>query len=249
MLEVILQRSLSASSLLKLAAVRVLSSGLASPTLGEKKRIHFNEQVEQYIALEIKDDDDAESDSYAIHDYDDSDSDDGAIMMKMTNSKRKLPPMSATLQASFNSDNKMIVMLPSTTLKYREYNPESPGTGMEYDSGFWNSCKLSPPLQGTHRPSSPVLLWDDFEENDVHMDQQRPSAFANRKDSMTVTQEQFQTLHTYRSFSNLNGDPLGTFLCMFMPYEDEVVSESLFGKVINTINAVKDIAYVIWNVG
>jgi hypothetical protein len=256
MSEIILQRPLSASSLLKQAAVavRVSSSGLASPSIGEKKCIHFNEQVEQCIALEIKGDDDEEPDLYAIHDCDNSDSDDGAVMMTRTNSKRKLTLMSsrgATLQANFSGGSKTIAMLPSTTLKYRECTPESPETAMEHGSGFWNSCKLSS-SQGTLRPSSRILLGDDFEEDDVHMDRQPPSAFANCKDSMAVTQEQLHNLHTSRSFSSLNGDPPGTPLCKFMPYEedeDEVVSESLFEKVVDTINAAKDIAYVIRNVG
>jgi hypothetical protein len=39
---------------------------------------------------------------------------------------------------------------------------------------------------------------------------------------------------------------------MFMPLEedeDDVVSEGLFGKVVDTVNTAKDIAHVIWNVG
>ncbi len=91
-----------------------------------------------------------------------------------------------------------------------------------------------------------------FEEDDAYMDQQPPSTFANRKDSMAVTQEQFQNLHASRSFPSLNGDPPGTLLCMLMPYEgdvDEVVPESLFEKVLDTVNAAKDIAYVIRKVG
>lgn len=123
MSEIMLQRSLSSSSLLKQAAAAVQaqqsdggldrpeigratsdyvsfrfssrrmsrentsrlssvsSSSLASPGTGEKKHIHFNEQVEQCIALEMKGDDDDDADTYAIHNYD-SDSDDGGIMMK-----------------------------------------------------------------------------------------------------------------------------------------------------------------------
>jgi hypothetical protein len=223
MSEIILPRSFSASLLLKQTsvAIRVLSSGLASPDIGEKKRIHFNEQVKQCIALEMKGDNDEEPDG----DSDDSDSDDGVVMMARTNTKWKLPLMSrrrATQQASFSGDSKTIAMLPSTTLKYREYNPESLETAREH------------------------------EEDDAHMGQQPPSAFTNHKDSMTVTRAQFQNLHTSKSFSSLNGDLPGTPSCMFISHEDdedEVVSESLFEKVVDTINAAKDIAYIIWNVG
>lgn len=302
MSEVMLQRSLSSSSLLKQAAAAVqaqqsehggisrpglgratseyaypfssrrlsrentsmlssiTSSGLASPGTGEKKHIHFNEQVEQCIALEMKGDEDEEHDSYAIHNYDDSDSDDGGIMMKRSNSKRKLPPLHSkkpTPRQSFSAESKTIAMLPSTTLKYRADTPEPPETAMKHSSGIWNGSKLSPsPSQETLRPSKPssrMLLGDD--EDDDDLDWQPPSAFANRKDSVSVTQDRFQSLQTSGSSSSLTGEPVGmrrTPSGMFMPYEedeDDVVSEGLFGKVVDTVNTAKDIAHVIWNVG
>ncbi len=302
MSEVMLQRSLSSSSLLKQAAAAVqaqqsehggisrpglgratseyaypfssrrlsrentsmlssiTSSGLASPGTGEKKHIHFNEQVEQCIALEMKGDEDEEHNSYAVHNYDDSDSDDGGIMMKRSNSKRKLPPLhskKSTPRQSFSTESKTIAMLPSTTLKYRADTPEPPETAMKHSSGIWNGSKLSPsPSQETLRPSKPstrMLLGDD--EDDDDLDWQPPSAFANRKDSVSVTQDRFQSLQTSGSSSSLTGEPAGmrrTPSGMFMPYEedeDDVVSEGLFGKVVDTVNTAKDIAHVIWNVG
>lgn len=304
MSEIMLQRSLSSSSLLKQAAAAVQaqqyeglgdrprlgratsdyvysfssrrlshdhpsylssisSSGYASPGGGEKKHIHFNEQVEQCIALEMKGDEDEES--YPINNYDDSDSDDGAIMMKKSNSKRKLPPLHSkrtTPRASFSTESKTIAMLPSTTLKYRADTPEPPETAMKHSNGFWNGSKLSPsPSQETLRPSKPssrMLLGDD-EEDDDDMDWQPPSAFSSRKDSVSVTQERFQSLNTISGssskFSGSEGEPSGmrrTPSGMFMPYEedeDDVVSEGLFGKVVDTVNTAKDIAHVIWNVG
>jgi hypothetical protein len=306
MSEIMLQKSLSASSLLKQAAAAVQaqqfgdggcrsgrlgmgrtssdyvtfpfsprrmsrentsmlssisSSGLASPGTGEK-HIHFNEQVEQCIALDMKGDDEDEHDSYIVHDYDDTDSDDGAIMMKRTNSKRKLPPMSSrktTPRASFSADSKTIAMLPSTTLKYREDTPEPPETAMKHSNGFGNGSKFSPsPSQETLRPSKPstrLLLGDDEDDDDPDMDWQPPSAFANRKESMSVNQDQLQNFNRSGSLSNLTGEPSGmrrTPSGMFMPYEedeDDVVSEGLFGKVVDTVNTAKDIAHVIWNVG
>ncbi|CZT11439.1 related to negative regulator of glucose-repressible genes [Rhynchosporium agropyri] len=299
--EIMLQRSLSSSSLLKQAAAAVQaqqygnsgairpamgrrtseyaypfssrrlsrentsmlssisSSGVPSPGSGEKKHIHFNEQVEQCIALDMKGDDDEESGSYAVHDYD-SDSDDGAIMMKRSNSRHRLPPLHhkrTTPRQSFTTDSKTIAMLPSTTLKYRADTPEPPETAMKHSSGIWNGTKLSPsPSQETLRPSKPstrMLLGDDEEDDD--MDWQPANSFANRKDSVSVTQERFHGLQTSGSSSSLNGEPSGmrrTPSGMFMPYEedeDDVVSEGLFGKVVDTVNTAKDIAHVIWNVG
>ena len=240
----------------------ISSSGIASPGTGEKKHIHFNEQVEQCIALDVKGDDEEEPEAYAIHDYSDSDSDDGGIMMKRSNSNRKLPPLNktkSTPRASFSAESKTIAMLPSTTLKYREDTPEPQETAMKHSSGFWNGSKLSPsPSQETLRPSKPssrILLGSDEDDDDADVDWQPPKAFANRKDSMAVNQERFQHLHTSGSSSSLTGEPSGmrrTPSGMFMPYEedeDDVVSETLFGKVVDTVNTAKDIAHVIWNVG
>jgi hypothetical protein len=303
MSEIMLQRSLSSSSLLKQAAAAVQaqqsenyvgigrpgmgransdytyplssrrlsrenthsmlssisSSGIASP--GEKKHIHFNEQVEQCIALEMKGDDEDEPDTYAIHNYNDSDSDDGGIMMKRSNSKRKLPPLhrkTTTPRQSFSAESKTIAMLPSTTLKYRADTPDPPETAMKHSNGFWNGSKLSPsPSQETLRPSKPstrMLLSDDEEDDD--MDWQPSSAFNSRKDSVSVPQGRFQNLHTSGSSSSLTGEPPGmrrTPSGMFMPIsepysdEDDRVSEGLFGRVLETVNTARDIAHVIWN--
>lgn len=238
----------------------VASSGLVTPGTGERKHIHFNEQVEQCIALEVKGDDD-DADSYAVQDYEDSDSDDGGIMMKRSNSNRKLPPISkkkSTPRPSFNNESKTIAMLPSTTLKYREDTPERPETAMKHSSNYWSGTKLSPsPSQETLRPSKPSsrMLLGDEEDDDADMDWQPPSGFSNRKDSIAMNQDRLQNLASHGSSSSLTGEPSGmrrTPSGMFMPYEedeDDVVSEGLFGKVVDTVNTAKDIAHVIWNVG
>lgn len=172
---------------------------------------------------------------------------------------------------SFTAESKTIAMLPSTTLKYREDTPEPQETAMKHSSGFWSpNSRLSPSAsQETLRPSKPSQRMflgdneddDDDDDDDVDMDWQPPSAFANRKDSVSITQERLQNLHTSGSSSSLGmagassegmsgmrRTPSG----MFMPYEedeDDLVSEGLFGKVVDTVNTAKDIAHVIWNVG
>ncbi|QSZ33967.1 hypothetical protein DSL72_005547 [Monilinia vaccinii-corymbosi] len=296
MSEMMLQRSLSSSSLLKQAAAAVqaqqlvdvqrpgvpraasdyipyefasrhveqidmcmlssvTSSGLITPS-AERKHISFNEQVSQCIALDVKGDDEDEPD-YNTQDFDDSDSDDGAIMMKRSTSKRQLPPLRkpATSRVNSPADSKTIAMLPSTTLKYREDTPEPQETALKH-SGFFHGIKLSPsPSQETLKPSKPstrMLLSDDDEDDDI--DWQPPNSFAHRKDSMSVTQDRFQSLSTSDSLAS-NGEPSGmrrTPSGMFMPCEegeDDVASEGLFGKVVDTVNTAKDIAHVIWNVG
>jgi hypothetical protein len=256
----------------------ISSSGLASPGTGERKHIHFDERVSQCIALEVKGEDDDEPDTYINSDYD-SDSDDGAIMMKRSNSKRKLPPIRRAPVRTNTAETKTIAALPSTTLKYREDTPEPQETAMKHSSnGFWSPSRLSPsPSQETLRPSKPssrtILLGDDDDDDDLDWTPP-PSAFANRKDSVSVTQERLSNLHTSSSSTSLNSlaggsfgmaerNNSGTFGAegsgmrrtesgMFMPYEedeDDLVSEGLFGKVVDTVNTARDIAHVIWNVG
>ncbi|PVH74770.1 hypothetical protein DL98DRAFT_519012 [Cadophora sp. DSE1049] len=204
--------------------------------LPEKKHIHFNEQVEQCIVLDMKGDDDEEPEAYAVQDYDDSDSDDGGIMMKRSNSIRKLPPLHSkrtTPRQCFSAESKTIAVLPSTTLKYREDTPELPETAMK---------------------SSLVMTMrtiEDDEDDDEDMNWQPPSAFVNCKD-MSATQKRFQNLHTSISSSSEPSGTRRTPSGMFMPYEedeDDVVSEGLFGNVVDTVTTAKDIAHVIWNVG
>lgn len=177
--------------------------------------------------------------------------------MKRSNSKRRLPPLQrATTPRSNNADNKTIAMLPSTTLKYREDTPEPQETAMKHSS-IWTGSRLSPsPSQETLRPSKPstrILLGDDDDDDDL--DWQPQNAFLHRKDSVSVNQERMNGLQSSESSSSLNGEPSGmrrTPSGMFMPYEadeDDIVSEGLFGKVVDTVNTAKDIAHVIWNVG
>lgn len=235
----------------------VASSGLVTPGTGERKHIHFNEQVEQCIALDVKGDDDDEPDHY-FDDYDSSDSDDGAIMMKGSKSNKRFPALQnkrTTPRASFSTaEIKTVAMLPSTTLKYRGDTPEPPETAMKHSS-LWNG-KLSPsPSQETLRPSKPstrMLLGDDEDDSDEMDMDWKPNVTLQKSKS---SHDKLPALKKSDSSSTITPEPSGmrrTPSGMFMPYEedeDDVVSEGLFGKVVDTVNTAKDIAHVIWNVG
>lgn len=308
MSEIMLQRSLSASSLLKQAAAAVqaqqsgaslsssshdrpymgraisdygafslvsrrrsrentsllpsvTSSGITSPGT-EKKHIHFNEQVEQCIALEMKgDDDDDDAIAYpsdGLGDSDDSDSDDGAIMMKRSSSKRKLPPLAKKpAPVTPNTDIETIAMLPSTTLKYREDTPEPPESALKHSSSW--SLSISPsPSQETLRPSSssstatarafPISLPASSALDDD--DDWPPPPLPPRRDSVSLAQDRFAGLQISEEaqVGGMRRTPSG----MFMPLEedeDDIVGEGLFGRVVETVNTARDIAHVIWNVG
>lgn len=229
----------------------VSTSGLQTPCT--KRHIHFNNKVEQCIAINKEVDDRPEL-YHAIHDDEDS-SDDDMLMMKPVKhaTRAKLGSTPVTPRNSFSGDSKTIAMLPSTTLNYRgDTTPEPAEQKAKQKDKAWNGgSKLSPsPSQQTLRPtsSSHNFLLDD-EDEDVDMNWQ-PSVANGRRNSiyprggleMNVDDDDDDSEH-----GGLRRTPSG----MFMPYEDDVDpgNAGIFGKVVDTVNTAKDIAHVIWNVG
>ncbi|OLN85359.1 hypothetical protein CCHL11_09847 [Colletotrichum chlorophyti] len=292
MSEVMLQRSLSASSLLKQAAAAVqaqekdgrrrlmrptlerastdyvtfpfssrrlsrdssnlypssTSSGIISPS-SEKRHIHFNEQVSQCIAVEIKgdydDDEDADTERY------NSGSDDDGVMMKRSRTKKKMPLLrKKSAKAAAAAEGKTIAMLPSTTLKYREDTPEPQETAMKHSTGIYRSPTMSPSSsQETLRPSkgSGKFFFDDEDDEE---EEAAPGGWQ----SPIRTDDKSTGLQRSSSTNSLNAEPAGmrrTSSGMFMPYEEgeSSSSEGIIGRVIDTVNTARDIAHVIWNVG
>ncbi|KAI1756507.1 hypothetical protein F4782DRAFT_268596 [Xylaria castorea] len=300
MSEVMLQRSISSSSLLKQAAAAVQAqqkeatnrigrpilhrahtdivtfpfskrrrsrantsllpssetSGLTSPA-AERKHIHFDEQVKQCIALEVKgdDDEDDEPDSYRWR-CDDSDSDDGAIMMKTTKTGKKPIYLRKKTLTNNNNESKTIAMLPSTTLKYREDSPAPPDSAIKHSTGIVKSPTISPsPSQETLRPSKPsgAFLQHDSED-DIG------GSFQGSEPNTTSGLSEEIPRQSGLRRSTTNGDlkeeeqPAGmrrTESGMFMPYEEDEAqpNDGIIGRVIDTVNTARDIAHVIWNVG
>ena len=223
------------------------TSGLQSPC--NKKHIHFNNKVEQCIAID-KGGKGHRGRYCPVHD--ESESDEEALMMKpVANPKRSQP---GTPRNNFSDENKTIAMLPSTTLNYRGDTPEPAKQKSKQPGSFWNAQVILPPSpsQETIRPSvqtTNFLVDDEDDELDTNW---QPSA--GRRASI-------YPLRSEMPISEPDGDneddsdghglrrtPSG----MFMPCEeseDDVVATGLFGKVIDTVNTAKDIAHVIWNVG
>ena len=220
------------------------TSGRQTPCT--KRHIHFNDKVEQCIAI-----------SGAGHDrcyhgraiYDDSDSEDDMLMMKSV-PHRKNSNGPSTPRNSFSNEGKTIAMLPSTTLKYRG---DTPDPIKQQEKPKTEALATRPkipqsPSQETIKPSdsSSNFLLDD-EDKELDMDWQ-PSAA--RRDSIFLQHSQTSGPHDGEDFeqrSGLRRTPSG----MFMPYDDEddAVTIGFLGKVIDTVNTAKDIAHVIWNVG
>lgn len=224
------------------------SSGITSPST-ERKHIHFNEQVEQCIAVDVKGDDDeddvaVESDPFG----DDSDSDDGVMMKRMTSKKR--PVIRKRACKTKTAEGKTIAKLPSTTLKYREDTPEPKETAMKHSRSPLMSPSSS---QETLRPSKHSGKFFFGEEDD---DEGLDDALLSPRSGWASPPADASNGGLQRSVSStsLCDDPAGmrrTASGMLMPYEegDPANGEGIFGRVIDTVNTARDIAHVIWNVG
>ncbi|KAL7629377.1 protein phosphatase regulator [Parahypoxylon ruwenzoriense] len=243
------RKSRDSTSILPSAA----TSGISSPS-SERKHIHFDEQVQQCIAVEIKgyDEDEDEVDHYHWNYGDDSDSDDGAIMMKRTKTSKKPVIPQRRSPVSTPSESKTIAMLPSTTLKYREDSP-APETSMMQSTGSPRGSTLSSSSsQETLRPSKPSGSFfagdNDEEKPDGQVNSTPASSSANTTPRYERSTPQRPTP------TSLAEEPVGmrrTESGMFMPYEDGDVqpNDGIISRVIDTVNTARDIAHVIWNVG
>ncbi|PHH88607.1 hypothetical protein CDD83_7321 [Cordyceps sp. RAO-2017] len=227
------------------------SSGASSP-YPERKHIHFNEQVEQCIAVDVKgddDDDDADLDRYG----DDSDSDDG-VVMKRVRSKRRGPSTRKRSKKAAPAEGKTIAMLPSTTLKYREDTPQPSDSAMKHGTDVYGSPLISPSSsQETLRPAKHASAFYFGEEEDYDMDDG-----ANGPDpgwhSPPLDRASGGSPRQSCTGSLGGDEPAGmrrTPSGMFMPCEEgeAPTGDGIFGRVIDTVNTARDIAHVIWNVG
>ena len=228
----------------------ILSSASVSgrQTPCTKRHIHFNNKVEQCIAIN-KGGDEHEDYYSAIHD--DSTSDDDLLTMKPIQTTRARISNRATPRNSFSGDSKTIAMLPSTTLNYRGDTPEPVEPKARQQGYLWNlGSKLTgSPSQETLKRTVPSANFLLDEDDDADMTWQ-PSASGGRRDSIFLMRgpKEEEDDDEQRQRNGLRRTPSG----MFMPYEedeDDLNPSGLFGKVIDTVNTAKDIAHVIWNVG
>ncbi|KAI4090186.1 MAG: hypothetical protein LQ339_008413 [Xanthoria mediterranea] len=224
-----------------------VTSGQQTPCT--KRHIHFNNKVEQCIAIN---DGPHERCCYGGAPRDEPDSEEDMLMMKSVPNKVKSnkpkPPRN-----SFGNDGKTIAMLPSTTLKYRGDTPD-PTKQQEKqkdDASWYPKSKLpQSPSQETIKPSNPSSNFLLDEEDEMDMSWQPSSG---RRDSIFLHHSHMSGLeYGVEEFEERNGlrrTPSG----MFMPYDenddDDAASTGFLGKVIDTVNTAKDIAHVIWNVG
>lgn len=225
------------------------SSGASSP-YPERKHIHFNEQVEQCIAVDVKGDDDEDMDMDRCDE--DSDSDDG-VVMKRFKSKKRGPSTKRRSQKAAPVEGRTIAMLPSMTLKYREDTPEPLETAMKHSTGVCHSPLISPSSsQETLRPAKKSSTFYFGEEKDAEM--MDASLGVGSGWHFPPAGGPGGSLHRSTSTGSLCDEPVEmrrTPSGMFMPCEEDDASagDGILGRVIDTVNTARDIAHVIWNVG
>ncbi|KAK7952178.1 uncharacterized protein PG986_007906 [Apiospora aurea] len=230
------------------------SSGAISPS-AERKHIHFDEQVQQCIAVEVRGDEDEEEEAdHSQWNYDDdSDSDDGGIMMKPTASKKKPLRMRKQAKVPATTESKTIAMLPSTTLKSKDEFDVSQDSAMRHSSSPLRSPMLSPsPSHETLRPSKSSGRFFVGGSDDEDDEEGTDTPVSSPVDHPAQTRG--PSLQRSASVSSLAAAPAGmrrTESGMLMPYEegDNQGNEGIIGRVIDTVNTARDIAHVIWNVG
>jgi hypothetical protein len=219
-----------------------VSSELDSP-ISYRKHIHFNDTVDQFIALEI---DNAEQDDEEYYNRNNDSDDDGLILMKPSaRRKRKTKPRS---RSSSSLETKTIAMLPSTSLNDQQASAQP--------TADRHSKAVSPsPSLETIRPARGSASGSGFFTQDPEEDETITSWHPSPPASTPIfgSSEALGRLGDSESSSRNGMAGLRkTASGMFMPYEsdeEEAINAGLLGKVVDTVNTAKDIAHVIWNVG
>jgi hypothetical protein len=140
----------------------VKSSRIISPSF-ERKHIHFNEQVEQCIAVEAKYNKDMVDDHYGF----DSDLDDGVMIKRVKTKKRPISRRKIS-KSKPAAEGKTIAMLPSTTLKYREDTPEPRETAVKHSRSPLSSPSSSRETLRSGKQSGRFFFGE--EDNDDSLD-------------------------------------------------------------------------------
>ncbi|KAF8467741.1 hypothetical protein BDZ91DRAFT_125112 [Kalaharituber pfeilii] len=291
MSEVMLQRSLSTSSLIKQAAAAIhsqqsqhqkisrpslasransdfttypfhyiresevntnelpsaLSTGTHSPSY--QRHIHFNNRVEQCIAVDKADDEDCEYDN-GIDDDSDS-SDDGIVMMASSRSSARSTP-----RGSF-SEHQTIAMLPSTTLKpIDDSEPGDTKTSEPLGNGFVSFLSSSFSTSsytgyiGTAATAdsasittspAPIIHSNFLVDDDDDMDDYAWQPTSHRRDSISIARPKFGLC--FGDKHNSDGKSTDS------DSDEGERPPGLLGRAVDAVNTARDIAHVLWNVG
>jgi hypothetical protein len=222
------------------------SSGITSPTC-ERKHTHFNERVEQCIAVEFKGVEHSNGELDTGRYGNDDNLEDGAMVKSANTRKRSL--FQREVLESKSAEGKTITMLPSTTLKCQEDTLEPRGTASQHSRRL---IMPSSSLQHLRPAKQPRMFFVGKEGEDDSLDDVLLSSSIGWPSP--PAQGANGDLRRPLSSDSLCEEPAGmrrTPSGMFMPYEEREAfsADGILGRVIDTVNTARDIAHVIWSVG
>lgn len=202
-----------------------VSTGCQSPS--PKRHIHFNDQVQQCIAVESDEEDDCDDFMYGRR-YGNMGSDDGTVTMARKGSKDS--------NKGGSGEPQTIAHLPSTTLKYKE-EPAKKETGsfLSLNSFF----KAAAPANPAPPPASAAKSFALDDDNDLVGLDWEPNGGGF-------------SLPSFGNSDSLPGNGSSTEdfqLPNFNNWEDDELETGLFGRAVDAVNTARDIAHVLWNVG
>ncbi|KAG0639943.1 hypothetical protein HOY80DRAFT_1009235 [Tuber brumale] len=230
-----------------------LSTGCPSPSY--TKHIHFNDQVQQCIAVDKDDEDDEEDEDeeedevFQVENLEDSssDNDDGLLMMP----RPKVAIKSTTRTNS--SEHQTIAMLPSTTLKYVEEPVIRKNDTFNNIGTFISSFATPAPTQPQDLDQSSLVGTKSYilEDDDDDMAELgwEPSGgvFRSRRDNVAVAHDRFGRADVDMGSTHRDDFELPKYT--YEEDEDDEVAAGLFGRAVDAVNTARDIAHVLWNVG
>jgi hypothetical protein len=225
------------------------TSTRSSPRV-ERKRIQFNQQVEQYIAVTTPED--VSDDMDNVYCARDLDSHYGSLM-NISVAKRELLKRRDINKAA-KMDGPIIAMLPSAMLKCGVDTLERQEPAMRHTMGV--SCKLSicsSPLIESPTPSRdtvPVFDNDNDVEAEDYVSSSKPGWRCWPLDATDSGMDRCP------SSGSLSDEPVEVWRTVFgmpMLYEDADLAiqgfrEGILGRVVGIVHTAGDIAHFIWNV-
>jgi hypothetical protein len=228
-----------------------LSKERLAPT-NERRQVHFTDEVDQCVAVDIEVGGNCEERGEVDSIYDDDSSSDDGLMMKP--SSRLKIPNSSIGSSSCSSDsnsaaNSSIAMLPPTVLKHQNDFQEPGELELRQGSEFWSSEILSRPLQDYSWQLTSKGSFDSVGET-ADMLRKPSSALANHRDMIAIAHGVSQQ-NAYLDGDEEYVDLRSAINGMFGHQEGDeggVGKVGHLGWIAEAVNTAKDMAYVLWNV-
>ncbi|KAK6495971.1 hypothetical protein TWF481_003016 [Arthrobotrys musiformis] len=206
-----------------------VESGIQSPS-SSHKNIHFNDRVEQYLAIGAKEEVADMDINMRFYYQEDNSSDEGRLCLNMPS----LPKNGSRNPRGSLSESRIIQKLPSTTLKAEgEPFEMKQSTSSNNLSALLFGASSSSSSKSSLGSGTAFVFNEEDEDNSIEWEPK----WTNRRDSISLSRDRFGDFDDeYSGFSECPRTlPRG--------------NEGIFGRAVDAVNTARDIAYVFWNVG